>query len=118
MAALALRLRDPHVEGSWGFCPLQVSTGLDCPGCGGLRAVHLLTRGDLVGAASSNLLLVLALPLVLAGWVVWVRRARQGRPVLPEGPRTSWLVVAGVLSTVFTVLRNVPHLPLGAWLAS
>ncbi len=115
VAALALHLRDPHVEGSWGLCPLRVLTGLDCPGCGGLRAVHLLTDGDLAGAASSNLLLVAFLPLVLGFWLLWARRSMQGRPVFPGGLRTSWIVVAAVVLTAFTVLRN---LPLGSWLAS
>ncbi len=114
-AALALHLRDPHVEGSWGLCPLKVLTGLDCPGCGGLRAVHLLTDGDLVGAASSNLVLVVALPFVVVLWLVWVRRAGTGRPVLPGGPSTSWLVTGAVLLVLFTVVRN---LPVGAWLAA
>ena len=46
-ATIALRLRDPHDSGSWGYCPWKLLTGLDCPGCGALRAVNDLTHGDL-----------------------------------------------------------------------
>ena len=30
-ATLALRLRDPHVPGEWGFCPIYATTGCDGP---------------------------------------------------------------------------------------
>lgn len=118
VAALALHLRDPQVQGSWGFCPFAVLTGgLDCPGCGGLRAVHHLTHGDLLAAASSNLLLVASLPLVVLGWALWLRRAATGRAARLPRPATVWLL-AGVLAvavTGFAVLRN---LPVGSWLHS
>lgn len=115
LGALALHLRDPHVDGSWGFCPFQVMTGLDCPLCGGLRAVNLLTHLDVVGAASSNLMVVVAIPVVLA---LWVRRLvacwRGGdamRPLpVPSGLWISLLVV----TVVFTVVRNLPGNPLAS----
>lgn len=111
-ATLALRLRDPHQQGSWGVCPLA-AMGVYCPGCGGLRAVNDLTHGQVLAAASSNLLLVVAMPflvLLLGAWA-W-GRWRGVRRVVPA-PRSStpW-IVAGVLG--FTVLRN---LPVGSWLA-
>lgn len=114
LGALALHLRDPHASGSWGFCPLLLTTGVACPGCGGLRAVNDLTDLRLVDAASSNLLLVALLPAVAAYWLVWVRNAATGRP----RPRIRWTptgVVAAVLVVVvFVVLRNSAP---GAWLA-
>ena len=114
LASLALHLRDPHVSGSWGFCPFHAMTGLWCPGCGGLRAVNDLTHGDLLAAASSNLVLVLALPFVAAIWLAWLRRSWTGVPRRATGVSTAvvWLVVVPVL--VFSVARN---LPFGAWLA-
>lgn len=114
-AAAALHVRDPHVGGSWGYCPTLLLTGLDCPLCGGLRAVNDLTHLDLVGAASSNLLLVAALPVVLA---LWMRRLvagwRGGAAPRPTAvPRSLW--IAGLLVVVvFTVVRNLP----GSWLAA
>ena len=114
LATLAVHLRDPHEKGSWGFCP-SAALGFHCPGCGGLRAVNDLTNGDLTAAASSNLVLVVLLPLAVIALGLWTLDRWQGRT-----RRLSWqvlrpgaLVLIGVLAT-FTVLRN---LAAGAWLA-
>lgn len=113
-ATAALHVRDPHQRGSWGICPTAL-VGFACPFCGSLRAVHDLTNLDLAAAASSNLLLVLALPVVL---VLWVRRLvvcwQGGEAMAPlRVPASLWWALGAVL-TVFTVLRN---LPAGAWFA-
>jgi hypothetical protein len=113
-ASVALHVRDPHRSGSWGFCPWLALTGTYCPGCGGLRAVNDLTHGDVVAAASSNLLFVGALP-VLALW--WGRRTVDGwrgvRRHLDE--RRALLLTYGLIGAtlVFWVLRN---LPFAGWL--
>lgn len=114
LGALALHFRDPHESGSWGYCPVNLITGGYCPGCGGLRAVNDLTRFDVAGAASSNLLFVAALPLIVVFWLLWVRAAAAGR----DRPQVPWSpgLVGGVIATavLFTVLRNTGA---GAWLA-
>ncbi|WP_040773185.1 DUF2752 domain-containing protein [Nocardia pneumoniae] len=103
-----LHLRDPHVEGSYGTCPVYALTGWYCPGCGGMRAVHNLTDGQILDALHSNLL---ALPLVLAFavWVTdWTIQAWRGRPMrLPSISRTTMWIFFGLLA-VYTVLRNTP----------
>jgi Protein of unknown function (DUF2752) len=114
VTTLALRLRDPHVSHSWGVCPLYALTGVYCPGCGGLRGVNDLTRGHVGAAASSNLLLVLAIPVVVYVLARWTWATWQGddstvAPALPRG--ATWVV--GVLVAIFWVLRNLP----GSWLA-
>jgi len=114
LATLALHLRDPHVAGSWGQCP-SAALGLYCPGCGGLRAVNDLTNGDLLGAASSNLALLVALPFLVAGLGLWAlgrwRGVSHALPMNLVRP-IAWISLA--LLGVFTVLRN---LPAGSWLA-
>lgn len=110
-ASVVLHLRDPHEAGSYGFCPWLVLTGTYCPGCGGLRAVNDLTRGDLAAAASSNLLLVGSVPLVILLWAAWfrdrwrgvVRRVDQRRAVLASS-------VLGVVVLAYWVVRNLPGL--------
>lgn len=115
LASVALHLRDPHQQGSWGFCPWLVLTGTYCPGCGGLRAVNDLTHGEVLAAASSNLLLVGSIPLVGA-W--WLRRVADGwrgvRRHVDE--RRAYLLTGLVLglTALFWVLRN---LPFATWLA-
>lgn len=117
-ATAALAVRDPHQQGSWGVCPTAL-LGFDCPLCGSLRAVHDLTAGDLAAAASSNLLLVVALPVVVALWVRRVVKLSRG-PVPPVDlarvPRAAWWTL-GLVVLVFTLLRNT-GVPPGPWLAS
>ena len=112
---MLLHLRDPHQGGSWGYCPWLVLTGTYCPGCGGLRAVNDLTNGDVVGAASSNLMFVASLPVV-AGW--WLRTVldRWRGLMRPSDPRRQVLLAVMVLglALLFAVVRNTG---LGAWLA-
>lgn len=105
----ALHLRDPHQHGSWGLCPLNALTGLNCPGCGGLRAVNDLTNGQLADAARSNLLLVVLLPVAVLGWALWLRRRLTSAEPL-VGRRTAELLGLGLLVVAvgFAVLRNTP----------
>jgi len=114
-ATLALHLRDPHEQGSWGVCPLYAATGFYCPGCGGLRAVNDLSNGDILAAASSNLLLVVAVPVIIVLWVRWLRR--RWREVPDTGEVVRPLVFASLLIGVLTVFSVVRNLPFGSWLA-
>ena len=115
VASVALHVRDPHQAGSWGFCPWALLTGTWCPGCGGLRAVNDLTRGDLVGAASSNLLFVASLPGLALMWARSVRQRWTGvRRPLPPAAIHALGTTAVVAIAVFSVLRNLPPT---AWLA-
>lgn len=113
-ATVALHYRDPHVSGSWGFCP-SAALGFWCPGCGGLRAVHDLTDGDVVAAASSNLLLVVLAPVAVVALTWWLVVRWRGVELRP--PRSTVLVGGWALlaaTGVFTLLRNTPAAP---WLA-
>ncbi|MEP7736949.1 DUF2752 domain-containing protein [Nocardioides sp. 31GB23] len=117
LATIALRLHDPHVAGSWGICP-SAALGFWCPGCGGLRAVNDLTHGDVASAASSNLLLVVLMPVAVALLAAWALSRWHGRraPRL-RGRAAAVVLVAGlVVVGAFTLLRNLP-LPVGTWLA-
>jgi uncharacterized protein DUF2752 len=113
---IALHFRDPHASGSWGYCPFFAMTGLYCPGCGGLRAVNDLTDANLLGAASSNLVFVALIPLIVLWWIRWTGRAWSGGPVRGVEGRRAGVAIAvfAVVLVVFGVLRN---LPMGSWLA-
>jgi len=116
---VALRVRDPHSQGSWGLCPYKVLTGWDCPGCGCLRAVNDLTHGDVVAAASSNLVFVLAVPVLVLLWARWARASWTGAEAQASSRTTLrttvLLLLLGVTVAVFTVVRNTPW---GHWLQS
>jgi hypothetical protein len=113
-ATYALHVRDPHVTHSWGVCPLYALTGVYCPACGSLRGVNDLSSGHLGQAASSNLLLVLAIPFALVFFASWSHGAWTGRDVraVPAVPKSVQVGLV-VLVVVFTLARNLP----GSWLA-
>lgn len=107
-AAWLLAVRSPYEPLSYGICPSVLLLGLQCPGCGGLRATHDLVTGDVAGAWQANPLWVLVAPLLVAAWVLWTWRAWRGRPA---GVPPAWLAWALLVVVVlFGVLRNVPAL--------
>ncbi len=46
-------------------CLFKFVTGLDCPGCGGQRALHAFLRGDISASFRSNPFLWLVLPYLI-----------------------------------------------------
>ncbi|RKE18597.1 uncharacterized protein DUF2752 [Streptomyces sp. TLI_171] len=105
---------DPNSPGHYPVCPLLRATGWWCPGCGGLRCVHALTRGEVLTAAHDNLLVTVLAFGALLLWLRWAVLAARGRPaggLRLTGRQTAVLIVVLVL---FAVLRN---LPIGAGLA-
>lgn len=87
---------------------------MPCPGCGGLRAVHLLTEGELTAAAGSNLFAVSLVVVLVTAWAVWTARRARGVDARFLTWSSPTVVVAGVLVGVFWVVRLTPW---GAWLA-
>jgi len=108
LGTLVVAVRDPHVSGSYGFCPLFAATGWYCPACGCLRATHDLVHGDVASAWSSNPLWVLTVPALVGLWAWWVVRAGRGRPGPALPAWSAWGFFA--LVVVFGVVRNLPGL--------
>ena len=108
-ATTALWLRDPHQSGSWGLCPLRALTGLNCPLCGGLRAVNDLTHGDLASAWHSNALFVRSIPILVALWVWWLVASLTGRRMPIGHPLAkTFLYAFSAVAVVFWIFRNTP----------
>ncbi|MFI6510724.1 DUF2752 domain-containing protein [Streptosporangium sp. NPDC050855] len=78
---------DPGEPGHYPPCPFLMLTGLYCPGCGGLRAVHALAHGDLPAALGFNPLVVIMIPVLAALWGRWTLRAWRGGAPDPDGGR-------------------------------
>jgi hypothetical protein len=102
---------DPATAGFYPVCTLHEVTGLQCPGCGGLRAAHQLSHGHLAAAWRLNALLVALLPVALWLGLREAVRALTGRewPGIVTRPVFGWLL-AGAL-VLFGILRNVPFHP-------
>lgn len=118
-AALALGVLfffDPSRYAFYPACPFHELTGLNCPGCGSLRAVHQLIHGHLAAAFRLNPFLGIALPVMLLAMaknaIQQLRGAAEERKAV--SPFWIWLLLAALI--LFTVLRNLPLAPF-IWLA-
>ncbi|WP_197084505.1 DUF2752 domain-containing protein [Saccharothrix sp. ST-888] len=105
---------DPNAAGHYPTCPVLRATGWWCPGCGGLRCVHALTRGDLTTAGHDNLLVLLLAGVLGLLWLRWLWAALTGGRAPRISIGSGGAVGLTVLLVVFTVIRN---LPIGAGLA-
>ena len=98
---------DPQAYHFYPLCFLHRSTGLLCPGCGALRALHQLLHGHVAAAFQFNPMLIASLPLVawLGARSAW-QLARKQPVQLGLHPVCLWLWLAAVLAC--SILRNVP----------
>lgn len=105
-------LLDPGTSDLYPPCPFLALTGLYCPGCGTLRALHQLTLGHPVAALDLNPLMVLLLPFVAYFLASHAMLAVTGRPLRGffVRPELIWALLGVVL--VYGILRNVPAYPL------
>ncbi len=104
---------DPNAPGNYPTCPFLFITGLSCPGCGSLRALHALAHGDLATAMSRNPLTLAGIAILAFLWVAWLRRSVTGAPRRWAAP--PWLLRTFLgLVVAFWVLRNLPGF---GWLA-
>jgi hypothetical protein len=87
------------------LCPFREATGLSCPLCGALRAVDEFAHGRVVAATHYNALLLI---VALLGAVYLARPACVAYVRQDAVARRVFLIVALLLVTVFTVLRNLP----------
>ena len=99
----------PYDSGLFPRCPVLVSTGFQCTGCGSQRAFHDLMHLRFGSAFASNPLAVLALPYLLLGYLAewkagssaWWSRLRKSL----FGMKAIWTILAIIV--VFTIGRNV-----------
>lgn len=102
---------DPNSSTSpYPTCLLKSLTGLDCPGCGGTRAMHSLLHGDLAGAADHNVIVFLVAPVMAYMLVAYALSQFDVHLPIPRlRPWMSWIVILGLIG--FSVVRNIPVSP-------
>jgi hypothetical protein len=103
-AGAVLYFFNPSTHGFYPVCEFHAVTGLNCPGCGGTRAVHQLLHGHVLQALRDNALVVLSLVLLAARGVWFAARVRPGMLFLP--PKALWVFL--VIAIGFALLRNLP----------
>ncbi len=98
---------NPSAHHFYPVCQFHRLTGLNCPGCGGTRALYALLHGNFSVALRDNVLVIVGVAAVVArgGW--FGLNQLRGRPnghFFPPRLLVPLLVVMGV----FGVLRNLP----------
>jgi hypothetical protein len=96
-------------------CLVKLTTGFDCPGCGGTRAFYYALHGNIPAAARHHAVFVFALPFLVYMYAAWAgeRVFRRRLPQVRVTPRMIGIFLAAW--GVFTVVRNLPWAPF-SWL--
>ena len=98
---------NPATHSFYPVCQFHRLTGLNCPGCGGTRAVYALLHGEFFTTLRDNALLVGGL-IFFALRAIWFAaaksRARSNAEFFPV--KFFWMLL--VIMMVFAVLRNLP----------
>jgi len=101
----------PVPGGIYPPCPTRYFTNLSCPGCGSLRAVHNLLHGRFKEAFFFNPLLVLLLPFLSAGFILYFSKLffKTKLPDITLKPVVFRLLFSAII--IFMALRNLPFYP-------
>lgn len=99
---------NPNEHPFFPRCAFHAVSGLECPGCGGQRALHQLLHGNLGAALQNNALLVLMLPL--GGWYLlrFIWQQTTGRKLPAPFAHHLWPWALCLVVIGFAVLRNLP----------
>jgi lipoprotein signal peptidase len=96
--------------------PFRVLTGLYCPGCGTLRALHQLLHGQLITAFGLNPLMLISLPFLIGSYLNYGVEAIKGKSswqiFIPA--KLIWFILQLIIA--YWVVRNIPFHPF-TWLA-
>ncbi len=93
-------------------CPFFTLTGLYCPGCGSQRAVSALLHGDIIKAASYNVMFAASLAVVFYSASISVFNLFSANPIAQKilySPR--FVKILLVVVVLFWILRNIPAYP-------
>jgi Protein of unknown function (DUF2752) len=101
---------DPSSYSFYPICLFHRFTGLLCPGCGSLRAMHQLLHGNISAGFHFNPLLVIALPMFAWFAVVSAIRILKNEPVRLGFP-AKWMWLFLGIGLAFSIWRNLPGSP-------
>jgi len=110
-AAAVLYFFPPEKYRLYPRCLFYSMTGLQCPGCGGLRAAHHLLHGHFVAALQLNPLAVLLLPVVAVLFAAHGLTRATGRDWIRPLRHPFWLWLLVGVAVAFSIARNLPYAP-------
>ncbi len=102
---------NPATSGIFPSCPLRYLTGLYCPGCGSLRAMHQLLHANLLAAWGMNPLMISLLPFLVYGLASEVLSLCRGQGLPQKFVPANWIWALCGLIVLFGIARNLPMHP-------
>jgi hypothetical protein len=111
VATVVLYCFDPATAEIYPSSPFRALTGLFCPGCGTLRGLHQLLKGNFWTAFDFNPLAILSLPFLIYSYVRYAIKTLFGRslPTFFIPSKWIWLLLKAIV--VYWLLRNIPIAP-------
>lgn len=100
------------------ICPSAAYFGVDCPLCGGTRAVGQFMRGNVMAALDHNVLVGVWLPVAIVGWIYWTIASLRGRSIKWPSMSVRQGIALVVFLVAFTVVRNLDVAEWTRWLAA
>ncbi len=97
---------DPLQSTFYPICVFKKFTGYDCPGCGSARSLHALLNGNILMAADYNLLLLILLPVIIAGLLNFLNKNDNKLWTLVNKP-----VFFLVIICIYWIMRNIDLYP-------
>jgi hypothetical protein len=110
-AIVMLTCFDPATSGLFPTCPFYYLTGLHCPGCGTLRALHRLLHFNFIAALAMNPLTVMSLPFVSYGLASAFLETFRGKGLPRMQAHPAWIWALCLFVILFGITRNLPIYP-------
>lgn len=94
-------------------CSFYQITGLQCPGCGGQRALHYLLHGEFLKAFRSNAIFVICIPFFVYLYIVLIEvyGLKKQKYLNSFLFSSKFGVIVLVVTLTFFILRNIPVIP-------
>jgi len=92
-------------------CPLYVTTGIYCPGCGSQRAIHHLLNFNFYGVVQQNILFIFGLLIIIYFWTIKGLNLIFNKKYYNYiyHPKTPIIILIFVV--LFWILRNISYYP-------
>jgi hypothetical protein len=103
-AAIFIYIFNPEKFDIYPRCPFYSITGLYCPGCGSLRALHSIAHGNPARAIRFNVLMVISIPLIVGLLIYKILRKQD-----MVNPIFSYTILAVII--IYWISRNLPIYP-------
>lgn len=116
LSAIILYYFNPAGSQLYPSSPFRAITGLYCPGCGSLRAIHQMLHGHFLTALDLNPLMVLTAPYLIYSFISYTSPVILGTKIPQVYIKSAWIQLFLKVVLAYWVLRNIPFSPFN-WLA-